>query len=108
MERFCPCNSMWFAAIKCLINLLAPSDLFGEEQRTRVYSNTLKFIGFVIENIGLNIALSLKQYFSKLPLPALPFRCSPAVNIRKMRWPVVHRGVAADSGAQPSLPFPYR
>lgn len=91
-------DSVCFAAIECLIALLAPSDLFVEEQKTGVYSNTLKYIVFLIENIGLNIALSLKQRFSMLPLLALPLRCSPAGNAWKTRWPVVRLGVAGNSG----------
>lgn len=90
-------DSVCFAAIECLITHLVSSDLFVEEQRTGIYSNTLKYIVFLIENIGLNIALSLKQYFSTLPLPALTLRFSLAGNIWKTRWPAVHHRVAGNS-----------
>lgn len=77
--------------------------LFVEEQRTEIYSNTSKYIGFLTEVTDLNIAPSLMQYFSVLPLPALPLRCFPAGNTWKIPRPAVHPWVAGNNLALPTF-----
>lgn len=94
---------MCFAATECLITCHAPSDLFVEEQRTGVYSNSLKYIGFLIEKVGLNTALSLKQYFSIVSASSATEMVPSWQQLEKHSDQ--HNGVVGNVGTSPAYHF---
>lgn len=74
-----------------------------EEQRTEIYSNTLKHVGFLTEVTNLSVAPSV--FFNAAF--ALPLRCFPAGNTWRIPWPAVHPWVAGNIETWPCLPSPH-